>query len=135
MVSGIARRKEKEEMPCNSDYLDPTTKEEELQRTAKLIVYVCERLGQVPDPTIVEHANDLYCDADYLVPLLCAKLSGLDDDDFDSIVYCPYSRMSRDLANWWEDHSAADLARNLAEALTTMGAKETGLSKRDVLDR
>lgn len=102
-------------MPCNSDYLNPTTKEAELQRVAKLIVHVCKRLGQVPSPSMVADAENQYCTNDH-VWVLCAKLNGIDEVTRELIIYDPYDRTSRDLANWWEDHQAADIEREQAEA-------------------
>lgn len=112
-------------MPCVSDYLAPTSRERELQRAAQLLAHVLERLGRPVDEALVKTAADLYARGpggmtavDY-VPELCAVLTSLDEAVRDQIVYDARNKMSRNLADWWEEHLAADRAREMREAATT----------------
>ena len=40
----------------------------------------------------------------------------MDATDRDAIVYNAHDRGARDLADWWEDHQAADAEREASEA-------------------
>lgn len=97
-------------MGCRSDYMEPTHKERLLQETAILLGYVLEETGQ-PVPRPVHAASkDIYCKTD-LVPHLCTAIRNMDDETFKRVVYNPYNKESRQLADWWERHQAADKAR------------------------
>lgn len=102
-------------MPCNSDYMEPTRAEENSRETAKLLLYVYKKLGRQPYPIyLVEAANTRYGNPSKLndmVVELCRVLRSIRKDDFERIVYNARSKESRALADWWEDHEAADLAR------------------------
>lgn len=100
-------------MPCNSDYLEPTRRERELQRTARLLVYVNDNLHRVNRLPLLHAATDIYCRADY-VPQLCAAISQMDEQERERIVYNAHDATSRDLADWWEEHQRAD-GRNTKE--------------------
>lgn len=102
-------------MGCRSDYMDPTRREAELQRTAKLYAYALRQLRQPVSLNIESAANDVYCKADY-VPQLCELLTSLTAEDLDRIVYNARDKVSRDLADWWEEHQQADLKRLQVEA-------------------
>lgn len=102
-------------MPCRSDYMEPTHKERLLQETAILLGYVLEETGQ-PVPRPVHAASkDIYCKTD-LVPHLCTAIRNMDDETFKRVVYNPYNKESRQLADWWEKHEEADRKRNTKEA-------------------
>lgn len=103
-------------MPCNSDYLDPNQLERELQRTAKLIVYVHVLRNTLPPVWVVKQARERYADRDDLVPMLCELIKSMSPVERELIVYDAHDPESRDLANWWEAHQAADAAREAAEA-------------------
>ncbi len=101
-------------MPCNSNYLNPSDRERELQRTAKLYVYLLEKTGQ-PRSAIAERcAGDIYCGVDF-VPALCQEIRGLADDQRDALLYNGRDPKARALADWWEAHEAADKARESIE--------------------
>lgn len=103
-------------MPCNSDYLEPTRREAELQRTAKLLVYVAEWLGQAPADWIVSEASNVYARDERLVPMLCAEIQELTLNQLDAIMYNGRKAKARDLADWWEKHQEADRQRESKEA-------------------
>jgi hypothetical protein len=118
-------------MPCNSDYMNPTVREQELQRTAKLLAYVLEQLGEPVPAEVRESAADVYgMQRDY-VPVLCRRLQGLSLSRREEIVYNARDKTARDLADWWEEHKAADAAREKAEAAAVRNAKvrESAMAK------
>ena len=61
-----------------------------------------------------EAANDTWCKADF-VPELCKTIRGMNENQLNTIVYNGRDKTSRDLANWWEEHEAADRAREAQE--------------------
>ena len=97
-------------MPCNSDYLEPTRREEELRRAARLYMYILQETNKPIPHALKKAAQDIYCQDDY-IPDLCKVLTELDSEALDKIVYNPKNRTSRDLADWWEDHQEADRLR------------------------
>jgi hypothetical protein len=127
-------------MPCRSDYLEQNSREAELQRAAKLYKYVLETQKK-PVPKYVDKAADTYyCTNDKPLLELCSTLSNLrrtNRAEFDRIVYNSRSAQSRDLANWWEAHRAADLKRVLNERAAKKKAtlKESALSKLTLAER
>ena len=106
-------------MPCNSDYMAPSTKERELQRTAKLLVYLQRQLGQEPEAWLLHEANNIYSSNDQSVIKLCDALRQMSPTQMDSIVYNGHNKTARDLADWWEEHQAADVERERTEAIVT----------------
>lgn len=97
-------------MPCQSDYLEPTRRERELQRAARLLVYVRQQLGVAIPGHLLAAADSIYC-ADDFVPALCAALLSLAPERRDALIYNSRDRQARDLADWWEDHQEADRRR------------------------
>lgn len=102
-------------MPCNSDYLNPTHRERELRRAAKLMVYTTDKLGQVVPQWLQDVADDIYAKTD-VVPELCEQLKGLTPEELEGVVYDAHAPEARDLADWWEEHLAADSKRERSEA-------------------
>ena len=102
-------------MPCNSEYLIPTEREKELQRAAKLLVYVYGKTNKTIHPRLRMFAEDIYCRDDSSVAVLCKVLTELDSSSREALVYNSHDRTARDLANWWEEHQKADNARELHE--------------------
>lgn len=104
-------------MPCSSDYLNPSDRERELRHAAKLLLYVNQRTGGPVSPNLKAAAADNYCSEDY-VPALCAHLKVLLRNNpilFNEVVYDPRDPLARNLADWWEEHQKADLARERQE--------------------
>jgi hypothetical protein len=99
-------------MPCNSDYLDPTNREREHQRAAKLLVYIHERMAVDSPEWIVAEASNAYANDARLIPLLCTTMTNMGDIMRDNFTYKSAKLpIARDLADWWETHQAADKAR------------------------
>ncbi len=104
-------------MPCNSEYLNPTGRERELQKAAGLLAYLLRELNQPVIGEITEAAEDIYCRVDY-IPSLCQTLTDLEHDapeTFNQIVYNAKNRKARALADWWEEHQEADADRERQE--------------------
>jgi hypothetical protein len=87
--------------------MEPTHKERLLQETALLLAYALDALGEEVLDSVHQAASDQYCRRDY-VPDLCKLISEMTDDERKRIVYNPYSKTSRSLADWWEKHQEAD---------------------------
>lgn len=99
-------------MPCYTD--PPSSTEIYRQNTAKLLVYVLKSLGRTPDRGIVATASDCFAHKDY-TPELCAELKALSKAELERLAYNAKSKQSRLLADWWEDHQAADARHEAAE--------------------
>ena len=98
-------------MPCNSDHLNATDREVELQRAARLLVYVKERLGEKPEKWMIEQANKSWADDERSVIELCAALNAMTKKQRDTIIYNARDKVARDLADWWEEHQKVDTER------------------------
>ena len=103
-------------MPCNSDYLEANIREKGLQRAANLAVYVTEQLGKKVPPWLAKAADDVYCSDERTIPALCKLLTNMSNKDKEAIVYNSKSKISRQLADWWEEHQLADKERLDEEA-------------------
>jgi hypothetical protein len=99
-------------MPCNSDYLEPSNREREHQRAAKLLAYIHERMAIDCPAWITKEAANHYANDERLIPLLCTTMTNMGDVMRDNFTYkSARLPMARDLADWWETHQAADKAR------------------------
>lgn len=101
-------------MGCTSEYLKQNQREAELQRAARLLVFVNSKLGVESPTELTEASANYYCRADY-VPALCQTLKSLTDEQVEAIVYNGRNPLSRDLAAWWEQHKLADQQREMRE--------------------
>lgn len=110
-------------MPCRSDYMEPNNLEKQLQETAQLLLYTVSRCSErevkhnVPASRLKSAligSRDPYCQQD-VVPDLCKLIRSLGDNDFNAIVYNARDPKSRQLADWWEKHEAADVERREKE--------------------
>lgn len=124
-------------MPCRSDYMEPNGREIELRRTAQLLIYVRQKLNMKIKKWMEDAAGNMYCNDDRAVMKLCSTLRRLDPETLQAIVYQAHERDARDLANWWEEHQAADAKREAAEAQAKQKkeAREKALSKLSSEDR
>lgn len=105
-------------MPYRSDYMEPTAREQYCQHTAQLYLYAMEILSKqgthtwtpelIKDVTLA--ANHMYASSDY-TPHLCALINKLSPAEQDLVLYNARERMSRKLADWWEQHQAVDNQR------------------------
>lgn len=97
-------------MGCNSDYMNPTTKERELRETAVLYDFALRQVyGEHVKPCnkLAAALKTSYPSED-LTEELCSLLRGLDLKKFEEVVYNAREKHSRQLADWWERHLAAD---------------------------
>ena len=111
-------------MPCRSDYMEPTGKEQRLQESAQLLYWVMKQRPPYKVPKwLVEAKENMYCSDDRAVIELCSLLRSLPDDELDRYVYNAKDATSRKLADWWEEHLAADRVREKQEAAAKRSAK------------
>lgn len=108
-------------MPCRSEHMEPTAREEESRRVSKLLAYVYNRLAIKPSedlPFDMTVLNDCTSNTygnlhllDAFVANLCSLLRSLTTEQMESIVYDGHNKQSRQLADWWENHKEIDIAR------------------------
>jgi hypothetical protein len=98
-------------MGCRSDYLEATGLEKGLQQAAKLAVFVDNKLCGITPSAIVDQSKEYYSKDVGQVQYLCDKLTRMGEADRERIVYDAHNPVSRELAEWWETHQAADAAR------------------------
>lgn len=118
-------------MPCNSDYLNPTQRELEMREAAILLVWACQQIGRIPPGFAVKEAKNIYAKDERSVTELYALLRALSQHDIELLVYNARDKMSRKLADWWEDHQEADRKREKKErdAVQRRIAASRGLAK------
>lgn len=97
-------------MPCNSDYMEPTQREQELQETAKVYVHVRQSLGMQVSDELARAANASYCATDYTAAL-CETLRALSKPAQRKVMSDIGNPMHRATYEWWERHKKADEAR------------------------
>lgn len=103
-------------MPCRCDYMDPTLRELESIKVAKLLIYVLPLVDQPISDAIRDAANNSYGDiarVDKFTYQLCEILENLPNDELETIVYDAHNPVSRELASWWEKHQEHDRIREL----------------------
>src|SRR5262245_55475981 len=118
-------------MPCNSDYMEPTAMEMQLQRTAKLLVWLCRKRGVPPESWVVKESRNCYASRKDLVPSLCSMIRTLTPEQVEQYIYDAHDRTSRQLAEWWETHQRADVKRHEEEQKERVkaSARRSGLAK------
>lgn len=106
-------------MPCTCDYPEPSRRQREVKRTAKLLIFIRDQFPDSPDFLIPRGcravANDDYPDvtlADKYTRALCRMCKRLPD----SFIYNGRDKQCRALADWWDEHQAMDAARKKREA-------------------
>lgn len=107
-------------MGCRSDYMEANAQEVNSKETAQHLVYVLTKLKKKVPEDITKAANDYYGNPGMLnemVVQLCELLTNLDDKTRDVIVYDGKDKQSRQLADWWDEHQAADKQRIAQEKL------------------
>lgn len=130
-------------MPCNGDYLEPTQSEEESKRCAEILVYVHKKLKlKIPDYVTLA-SEDCYGNSDKLnemVVLLCSLCTKMSKKQQNDIIYNAKDKMSRRLADWWEEHQEADRIRiqkeidkEKKEVLKTQGLTKLTKEEREAL--
>lgn len=99
-------------MPCRSDYMEPNQKEQLLQETAQLLIYVRmnTKTGVKVTEKLKRASQDIYCRQDY-VPELCAAIRAMTEEEQSRIIYDGRNPNARKLADWWDKHQEADRKR------------------------
>lgn len=118
-------------MPCNSDYLQRSTFEAELQRAAKLLIYVRSALNLPIGSWLAKAARDYYGKGgDQAVIDLCSIMKRLPTEKRNQIVGAK-NRDAADLNLWWIEHQLADAARERSERDEVIEEilRQRGLSK------
>ncbi len=101
-------------MPCNGEYLEPTEPERQRRMAAEMLLWLLEQLGMPQPKWVVDESNNIYARDRRLIPQLC-KLIGMMVIDkpvrFQELIYNARDRMSRRLADFWDDHQEMDAER------------------------
>lgn len=105
-------------MPCRSDHMEPTAREQYCQHTAQLYLYAMQQLQSMGShifaPELIKDvtlaANHTYASSDY-TPHLCALINKLPLEQQEAVIYNARIPMSRKLADWWEQHQQVDAQR------------------------
>ncbi len=111
-------------MPCNSDYLAPSSKEEESRKCAQNILYVNSFLGKDIPTSIETASSSIYGDIfilNEMVVLLCKLCTEMTEVEKEAIIYDGHSKQARQLADWWEEHQTADKKRREIQSIGGMG--------------
>ena len=100
-------------MPCRSDYLAPNARETESLLVAKLLLYLGDH-----DLALRAASKTIYGNTQMLdewTAKLCTVCENLSDHAKDRLMYDGRVPMARKLADWWDDHQAADYKRDVEE--------------------
>jgi hypothetical protein len=106
-------------MGCQSDYMEPHAQEIESQEVAKHLVYLSKSIGFPIPPYVVKAANDIYGSVenlDSMTAQLCSTIKTMYDSQKTTFLYNGRKSEARKLAEWWENHQQADIARQKEEA-------------------
>lgn len=114
-------------MPCSSDHMEPTVQERQHRLASELLVFVLSQLGRPVSKKLKADAENLYGGGgEENMVELCATIRQMDAQQLERIVYNGRSRISRKLADWWDEHQVEDLKRlEVARTVlkTAQGAK------------
>lgn len=102
-------------MPCISDWPKPTEQHQRNQRSAQMMLYVCQKQKRKISITLKQDADDEFCHTNYTVAL-CGLLKCMPDDERDALIYNARDPQARKLADWWEKHQKQDAVREKVEA-------------------
>ncbi len=98
-------------MPCDCSHLKPRFHEVESKKVAELIVYVIGKINGEVEPWIKEASEYMYGKEDavhQLTEILCGICMAMNENTKEKIIYNSRDRISRKLADWWEDHEIID---------------------------
>lgn len=102
-------------MPCNSEYMNPSQAEQNSKEVCGLLIYLSNKVGKTVPSWVGAAASNTYGNPrrlDEATQMLCA----LCQESGDEVIYNDIrDPMCRRLADWWEEHKAADRARIDAE--------------------
>lgn len=100
-------------MPCNCDHLEPNTREIELRRAAKLLVWAKTKLGKSVPEYAKKAADHVYGQGgERATNELCTLFGQMHQSRLkkffaDNI----HDAAARDAVAWWDEHKAADAAK------------------------
>jgi hypothetical protein len=127
-------------MPCNSDYLNANEAERECKRAATLLVYISDAIGvKLSSVSYRRQAKDYYGANNVVSPRsavteLCRVMKTLTPDQFNKFVYDGRDATARDLADWWQRHTAADRAREEHDAAVALKEKLMASARKKLTD-
>jgi hypothetical protein len=96
--------------------MEPNDKARQLRRTAKLLIYVQQQLGQGTPRWVQKTAANICASDERVVSKLYNTVRNMSPSDMERIAYNAHSVQARDLADWWEEHQKADRAREAEKA-------------------
>lgn len=116
--------------------MEPTALEANKVQVSRLLCHVAAQtsgLDELPN-VYIKASKSSYgegVDLNKATALLCSKIRKMSKMLKDSIVYDPYSKLSRELANWWEEHQVADKERETMEKqkIAKAALRRTALAK------
>lgn len=109
-------------MGCNSDYMKPTDYEIKVMESARHLLYVQTRMELPIEEFVIKLAQGRDYNritpqvGDIVVESLCKLMGLLTPEQVEEFVYKPRTKEARALADWWEDHQAADKSREQTAA-------------------
>ena len=128
-------------MPCSSDRMEQTAEEKMRAETATLLVYLLNKLGYGIDVRAASTSGDYWAskeDGDYVYAKLCKVLGSMNESELDKIVYDGRSRMSRRLADWWENHQGVGrreaVLQNRGKELELMAGMKASVKPPELID-
>tara|TARA_B100000614_G_scaffold262909_1_gene300658 strand:+ start:165439 stop:165924 length:486 start_codon:yes stop_codon:yes gene_type:complete len=101
--------------------MEPNAREAESQRVAQHLLYILPALERQVPPGVGAAASSIYGDRDSLdewTALLCSTCKEVESDppSAEAYLYNGRKAQARRLADWWDQHKAADARREEAEA-------------------
>lgn len=106
-------------MPCVSDYLNPSQREVASRKFCQHVCYLLGALGKRVPEWASKGADEYYGAPERVneaTVLLCETIRGLTAKQMNAIVYDGRSPQARALADFWDQHEAADKRREAEEA-------------------
>lgn len=101
-------------MACNAEYMRPSDVEVNSKTVCQLLVFLSDKINRDIPEWVHKAANDMYGTPkrlDEATQMLCAMCQDADE----AVIYDARDPMCRKLADWWEEHQAADRQREKAE--------------------
>ena len=107
-------------MPCRYDEPIQGRRDIDTENAVELYIWLVSQFKTILDKKIVKMAKDKQQffsqeDANYVSERLCSFIRGLSNFQKERIIYNARNKMSRRLADWWEEHQEADRKREAEE--------------------
>jgi hypothetical protein len=92
--------------------MEPTVRERQRRRAAKLLIYVKSRLEMHVDPWLKAAARDIYGGGgEHAMRELCEIMTDLPASERDRLLNRPDDLMCLRLRKWWDEHKIQDALR------------------------